>query len=241
MFGRRLVRLLIAHGLLAVVLAGCAGAASPTSSVPASGGVVRTPADAIERVIAQEPRLTGIQPFDSGLIGQSSWYAVAPASGVGAFVVEIRVGWGDCEAGCINEHAWVIAVAPDGAVSIQSETGPPVPPDAWPSPIGAGKTGIAGIALAGPVCPVETVPPDPNCAPRPIVGVVVLIRDRGGSEVARVETAADGTFFAELPAGDYVVEPQPAEGLMGTAGAVEVTVTDGGAAQIQLDYDTGIR
>jgi hypothetical protein len=243
MFGRRFVRSLIVIGLMAVAtVAGCAGAASPSFPVPTpAASTVTTPVDAVARVVGLEPRLAGIQTFDSGLVGQSSWYTVEPASGVGAFVVEVRVGWGDCESGCIDEHGWVFAVAADGAVSVLSETGPPVPPDAWPSPLGEDRTGIAGLALAGPICPVETVPLDPDCAPRPVGGAVVLIRDGGGSEVARAETAADGSFFVELPAGDYVVEPQPVEGMMGTASAVTVTVADGIAAQVQLDYDTGIR
>ena len=128
-----------------------------------------------------------------------------------------------------------------GAVSVVSEGGPPVPADAWPSPIDAGRTGIGGTAVAGPVCPVERVPPDPACAPRPVANATVVIRDGGGSEVARVVTAADGSFFVELPAGDYVVEPQPVEGLMGTAGTQDVEIVAGAMTTIQLDYDTGIR
>jgi hypothetical protein len=236
------VRLVAAIALVVVVLAGCAGAASGTrpGSTPEPQSV-RTSAQAVARVVATEPRLTGIAPFDTGLIGQSSWYTVEPASGVGAFVVTVQVGWGDCPAGCINEHSWVFAVAPDGAVSVVSESGPAVPAEAWPLPVGAGATGIGGIAVAGPVCPVETVPPDPDCAPRPVAGAVLVIRDGAGSEVAHTTTEADGSFFAELPAGDYTVEPQPVEGLMGTAAALEVTVVDGIATQVQLDYDTGIR
>jgi hypothetical protein len=242
MLRRDVIRSLIAVAALVAVLAGCAGAASSSSGVPASSvGPVTLPAEAVARVVATEPRLAGIQPFDSGLVGQSNWYTVEAASGVGAFVVTIRIGWGDCESGCIDEHTWVLAVAPDGAVSIVSERGSPVPPDAWPSPIGAGQTGISGVAVAGPVCPVETVPPDPACVPRPVTDAVVVIRDGGGSEVARVVTAADGTFFAAVPAGDYVVEPQPVEGLMGTAGPLQVTVTDEPGAPVQLEYDTGIR
>lgn len=191
--------------------------------------------------MASEPRLAGIMPFDSGLIGQASWYTVEPAPGAGGYVVTVRVGWGDCQAGCIDEHSWVFVVTADGAVSAVSEAGPPVPPAAWPTPIGAGQTGIGGVALAGPVCPVERVPPDPGCAPRPVAGAVVAIRDVGGSEVARVVTGADGSFFVKLPAGEYVVEPQPVKGLLGTAGVQNVTVVDGSAAAIQLDYDTGIR
>jgi hypothetical protein len=239
MFRRHVVPFL-AIALVAMVIAGCAGAASATFPPP-PGGMVTQPAQAIGRVIAREPRLTGIQPFDSGLIGQSSWYTVDAASGVGAFIVGVRIGWGDCESGCIDEHTWSLAVAPDGAVTVLSETGPSVPADAWPSPLGAGQTGIAGLALAGPVCPVESIPPDPNCAPRPVGGATVVIRDAGGSEVTQTVTAADGSFFAAVPAGDYTIEPQPVEGLMGTATTIEVSVKDGVATHAQLDYDTGIR
>ena len=129
-----------------------------------------TPDQAIARVVAAEPRLTGIAPFDTGLIGQSSWYTVQPASGVGAFIVTVQVGWGDCEAGCINEHTWVVAVTPDGRTDVVKETGPAVPADAWPSPVGAGTTGVTGLAVAGPVCPVETVPRTPPVRRVPWLG-----------------------------------------------------------------------
>ncbi len=226
--------------LLLAVLAGCAGAASGTPPSPTSGPVT-TPTEALARVVAREPRLAGVKPFDTGLIGQASWYTAEPASGVGAFVVTVRVGWGDCESGCIDEHSWVFAVGPDGTVSVVSESGPVVPADAWPSPIGAGRTGVGGIALAGPVCPVERVPPDPACSPRPVTGAAVVIRDGSGAEIARTATAADGSFLVELRAGEYVVEPQPAEGLLGTAAPQDVTVADGAVTAVQLDYDTGIR
>jgi hypothetical protein len=235
-------RLAVALALIAMVSAACAGAASSTfpGPTPRPQGVT-TPEQALARVVSAEPRLTGIAPFDTGLIGQSSWYAVQPASGVGAFVVDVRVGWGDCESGCIDEHSWVYAVAPDGTVSMVSEDGPAVPADAWPSPVGAGRTGISGSAVAGPVCPVETVPPDPDCAPRPVAGAVIVVRDDAGSEIARTTTEADGSFFVELPLGDYLLEPQGVEGLMGTAAPLEVTVAEGIGAQVQIEYDTGIR
>lgn len=236
----RALRSAITVMVLATLLAGCAGGTAGPSPTPTPGPVT-SPDEAVARVIAAEPRLTGIKPFDTGLIGQASWYTVEPASGVGAYVVGVRVGWGDCQAGCIDEHSWVYAVGPDGAVSVVSEGGQPVPADAWPSPIGAGRTGIGGTAVAGPVCPVERIPPDPACAPRPVADATVVIRDGDGSEVARVVTDPDGSFFVELPAGEYVVEPQPVEGLMGTAGPQNVTVVLGVAAAIQLDYDTGIR
>jgi len=244
---RARIRAVVLFGSLILVVSACAGSAAsteaprPSDSAPPSAGPVRTAEEAVQRVIATEPRLTGIQAFDTGLIGQSSWYAATPASGVGAFVVEIQVGWGDCQAGCIDHHTWRYAVEPDGGLRLLVEEGPPVPADAWPSPAGAGKTGLRGVAMAGPVCPVETTPPDPACAPRPVAGATVTIRDSSGQVAATVTTGPDGSFLVELPVGTYTVVPGPVEGLMGTAPAVSTEVVDGRVTDLTLDYDTGIR
>ena len=227
---------------IAMLVAACgSGSASPSPSPTPSRGPLTTAEEAVAAVIAKEPRLTGIGPRDPNLIGQGSWYEVAPASGVGAFLVTVRVGWGDCPAGCINQHEWLYAVQPDWSVKLQSESGDVVPPEAWPSPGGDGRTGLMITATAGPVCPVERVPPDPACAPKAVAGAVIVIRDAAGSEVARATLDATGTAFVELPAGGYVVEPQPVEGLMGTAAPASATVLDGAGTPVVLAYDTGIR
>lgn len=239
---RRFLSLLTLAVALIVALAACGGPGGSSAPPPTpTQGPVTTPEEAVAAVVAREPRLTGIGPLDPELIGQASWYEVTPASGVGAYLVAVRVGWGDCPAGCINEHSWVYAVMPDGTVNLQSEGGDVVPPDAWPSPGGDGRTGLLITATAGPTCPVETVPPDPACAPRPVAGAVVVIRDETGTEVARVTLDATGFAMVEVPAGGYVAEPQPVEGYMGTAGPVSVTVVDGMATPVELGYDTGIR
>ena len=125
----------------------------------------------------------------------------------------------------------VAACSDTGGVSSPS-------PSARSSP--AGGSGIVGRATAGPVCPVERVPPDPSCAARPVAGAVVVIQDAVGSEVARTTTNADGQFAVEVPPGDYVVVAQPAKGLMGTPQPQPVTV-GAGHASVDLSYDTGIR
>ena len=231
-------RLVLALALL--IVAGCAGPATNATPTPLPIPVT-TPEGAVAQVIHAEKRLSGITPRNPDTVGQAAWYEVAPASGVGAFVVTVRIGWGDCEAGCIDEHIWHYAVTPDGAVTVVSESGAAVPDDAWPDLLGAGRTGIGGVVTAGPVCPVEKNPPDPACAPRPVDGAVLVVRNAAGTEVARVTTEADGTFFAELPGGFYVVMPQPAKGLLGTPGPQSVTVADGAAVRLDLSYDTGIR
>ncbi len=103
------------------------------------------------------------------------------------------------------------------------------------SPVG----GISGIAQAGPTCPVER-PGDPACAPRPVAGATIVIRDATGSDVAYVVTDAAGRFRVALPPGVYTVVGQPVEGLMGNPGPVDVEVGEGDVT-VELSYDTGIR
>jgi len=244
---RRLLALLIVAAAAVVSAGGCAGAAPsavasarPSPTFSPAGGLVDTPGEAVAAVAANQPRLAGIAPFRADLIGQSSWYKVTPASGVGAYVVEIRIGWGDCEAGCIDDHRWVFAVLPDGTVNLQSETGGAVPSGAWPQPSASGQTGISGVATAGPTCPVQK-PGDSSCDPRPVAGAGMAIVDGSGAIVARTTSGIDGTFFVAVPAGTYTVRAAPVDGLMGTPAPVSVVVVDGSASQVALDYDTGIR
>jgi hypothetical protein len=231
--------------LLAVAACGSSAGAStsprPSPSPSPSRGPVTTAAEAVAAVIVAEPRLTGIAARDPNLIGQGSWHEVSPASGVGACHVKVQDGRGDCPAVCINGHEWVYAVQPDGTAVLQSERGDVVPPEAWPSPGGDGRTGLMITASAGLVCPAEQDPPDPACAPRPVPGAVIVVRDAAGTEVARATLDAAGTAFVEVPAGGYVVEPQAVEGLMGTAPPASATVLDGAGTPVALAYDTGIR
>jgi hypothetical protein len=105
----------------------------PESAAPSADGPVTTPEQAWAAVKASDPRFANIMPKDPDLIGQSAWYEVVPASGVGAFIVTVNVGWGDCPSGCIDQHVWTFSVAPDGTVTLQSETGDEPPPDAFPA------------------------------------------------------------------------------------------------------------
>ncbi len=102
-------------------------------------------------------------------------------------------------------------------------------------------TGVAITAAAGPTCPVETIPPDPACAPRPVAGATILIKAGEGTIVATLVTDANGAASVDLFPGAYTVEPQPAAGLMGTAAAQNFTVVDGALTPVLLAYDTGIR
>ena len=231
---------------MALSLAACAGAASsamPSPSASPMGGPVTTEADAVARVIAAEPRFAGIEPGDADLIGQSSWYEVVPASGVGAFLVTMHVGWGDCPAGCIDQHTWLYAVGPDGSVTLQSEGGPAVPGEAWPAPDTSGVVtqGLHIAAVAGPTCPVEKMPPDPACAPKPVPNVTVLIADEQGQPQGMVVLDGTGQQSVSLEPGTYTLTAQGASGFMNGPEPQRVVVDPGQVTEVVLTYDTGIR
>jgi hypothetical protein len=101
--------------------------------------------------------------------------------------------------------------------------------------------GVSINAQAGPTCPVERVPPDPACRSRPVAGAMILILDGSGNTVAKAVTNAQGDAFAPVPPGDYVVQPQPVDGLMGGAEQVPITVAGDAPAMVTVVYDTGIR
>lgn len=100
---------------------------------------------------------------------------------------------------------------------------------------------VTGYVHAGPVCPVEQNPPDPACEDRPVAGAVLLVEDAGGDPFGEIVTDPTGSFETRLPAGSYTLVPQPVEGLLGTAAPQEFTVGSGGAVELDVPYDTGIR
>ncbi len=107
-------------------------------------------------------------------------------------------------------------------------------------PVEPAGPSIVGRAVAGPVCPAETDPSDPNCAARSVRDAPIVVRAGDGSVVLSVVTDATGRFAVAVPAGDYTVEPGAVDGLLGQAPPVAVTVADAPVA-VELLYDTGIR
>jgi hypothetical protein len=105
-----------------------------------------------------------------------------------------------------------------------------------------GPTGTVTLTLtAGPVCPVEQVPPDPNCAPRPVADAEVIVLTADGREVGRPKSDAAGKIRLTLPHGRYVI--RAVSGATGFPSApADVTVDVGSTpVDVALGYDTGIR
>ena len=207
--------------LVVVTLAACAPSPAVT---PISADA------AVAAVLAQDPMFAGIEPRDPDLIGQAAWSEVTETDD--GWEVVIRIGWGDCPAGCISEHTWTYAVSPTGEVNLVDEAGAPLPTD----------TGVRGTVVAGPTCPVVTDPPDPSCADRSVEGAQLVVTTLDGTEVDRATSDADGAFAIALAPGAYRLVPQPVEGLMGTAEPMEFSVEWGMLIpELTVSYDTGIR
>lgn len=94
---------------------------------------------------------------------------------------------------------------------------------------------------ASPTCPVETVPPNPSCAPRPVVGAIVIATDANGREVARAVSKGDGFYSMTLAPGTYALVPEATSQMMRAPQAESVTVTDSTGAVVNFAFDTGIR
>ena len=101
---------------------------------------------------------------------------------------------------------------------------------------------LRGEVIAGPVCPVVTDPPDPDCADRPVPGAE-LVLEVGGGDGGQVRVIADenGLFEIVLSPGRYTLIPQPMEGLLGTAAPVTLEIGEATTTELTVVYDTGIR
>ncbi len=138
------LRITAAIAITAVVLAACSAGATPEPSPEASASPAPSPTspgspdsvgsaeEAVELVLAQDPRFERIRPYDPDLIGQAAWTKVEPT--MDGWTVEVRIGWGDCPSGCIDEHTWTWEVTTDGEVTLVDEAGPEVPENVFDIP-----------------------------------------------------------------------------------------------------------
>jgi hypothetical protein len=92
------------------------------------GAAVTNPQEAAALVIASNPLFEGAEQMNPDVIGASKWWTASPLA-AGGYVVEVTIGWGDCQAGCIERHVWTYDVHADGTLELVSESGDPVPAD----------------------------------------------------------------------------------------------------------------
>lgn len=104
---------------------------------------------------------------------------------------------------------------------------------------------LEGTISIGPICPVETIPPDPGCLPTAATYKaypVSVWTANGTSRITLIEPALDGSFITELAPGDYLVVldlNKPGPGSSNLPVAVSIKSLD--KTFISIDIDTGIR
>ncbi|OXY95555.1 carboxypeptidase regulatory-like domain-containing protein [Streptomyces diastatochromogenes] len=102
------------------------------------------------------------------------------------------------------------------------------------------RSGVKGVVLLWPTCPVEGAPGSRDCGSKP-ADATVRVRDRSSdTEVASVRTGPDGRFRVPLRAGTYEVRAARASGT-GYCAPVDVTVRPDAYTEITIRCDTGLR
>lgn len=101
----------------------------------------------------------------------------------------------------------------------------------------AEASGIRGVVMTGPQCPV--VMEGSPCPDQPWEGIV-RVSDADG-QVAEVVTDAEGRFAVTVAPGTYDVGPVMEGTGPGFARSERVTVTDGDVIAVTLTVDSGIR
>ena len=109
----------------------------------------------------------------------------------------------------------------------------------------AEKGFLSGNVNIGPICPVESTPPDPECQPTKETykawPIAVWTADKK-SKITQIAVAADGTFKLELPAGTYTVDLENQQEVVGQKELpATVTIKAGHTTTLDIDIDTGIR
>jgi hypothetical protein len=99
------------------------------------------------------------------------------------------------------------------------------------------RSGVRGIVLAGPQCPV--VEQGSPCPDRPWAGTV-RVTTPDGALVAEAETDLDGGFAFDLDPGSYVVVAVAGAGPP-AGSSKRIAVEDGVVTELRLVVDTGIR
>jgi hypothetical protein len=104
---------------------------------------------------------------------------------------------------------------------------------------------LEGIISIGPICPVETDPPDPACLPtaETYKAYPVSIWTLNGSKkIAHLNPALDGSYKTELVYGDYLVILENGQNKLGSSNLpVEVSIIPQNKTVLNIDIDTGIR
>jgi hypothetical protein len=104
---------------------------------------------------------------------------------------------------------------------------------------------LKGKISIGPICPVETNPPDPGCLPTAETYKaypVNICTPDGRIKIAQILPELNGSFITELPAGEYSIRLQNSQNRIGRSNLpVLVSIVSNDSTTLNINIDTGIR
>jgi len=105
------------------------------------------------------------------------------------------------------------------------------------------KGTLEGTIHIGPICPVERIPPDPQCKPSPetFAAWPISIYTPDNKKTATVVPDADGHFVLQLPAGTYIIDLEKHQPIGGNNLPATIKISSGKTTTFDVDIDTGIR
>jgi hypothetical protein len=104
---------------------------------------------------------------------------------------------------------------------------------------------LEGVISIGPLCPVETDPPNPGCLPTAetykAYPVSVWTPD-SGKKITQINPSLDGSFSLSLDPGNYLIILENGQNKPGGSNLpIEVSITSQKKTSVSIDIDTGIR
>jgi hypothetical protein len=187
---------------------------------------------------AQDSGASGVEEF--GFVVRGGTRTYQGWTGVGSIVLNV---------GPLMRGAFSLALEPPlgpAPTPVPTPTPTPVPtptptPTPAPTPTPMIMSGIRGVALEGPIMPVDR-PGQTNTQPLP-AAIITVQPAGGGPELARQQADAMGQFQIALDPGTYLIvplPPQPGQPLP-RGMSQEVTIGPDQVVDVTVNYDTGIR
>jgi hypothetical protein len=102
------------------------------------------------------------------------------------------------------------------------------------------NSGVRGEVVLGPTCPVERIPPDPACAPRPYATAISVYSTGSNNPFVIGNSNASGAFQFSLSPGSYVLKASGGA-VLPRCRETSITVAPDTYATTTIYCDTGIR
>jgi hypothetical protein len=106
------------------------------------------------------------------------------------------------------------------------------------SPFPRGTSGVSGYIHIGPTCPVEQYPPDPKCADRGYMGLIMV---KKGDAMMEQGVTKNGQFVFSLTPGDYSIVAGESGLAFPRCEEKLVTVLKDQFTDVDISCDSGIR